>query len=45
MKRVHDNASAFMHVLYKSKQIMTKVKFLNQAESFLNQTYARKLYF
>ena len=40
MEGVHDNASAFIHLnKKKNKQIMAKVNFLNQAESFMSESY------
>ena len=40
MEGVHDNASAFIHLnKKKKKQIMAKVNFLNQAESFMSESY------
>ena len=43
MEGVH-NASAFMHLNIKTKKLMAKVNFLNQAESFMSESYISQLH-
>ena len=44
MEGVHDNAKCIHASKYKSKQLMVKVEFLNQAESLMSESYISQLH-
>ena len=44
MERARDNVAAFMHRNIKEKQLMAEVNFLNQAESFMSESYISQLH-